>query len=639
MQMPETQSLIGMTRDVAPFGSQYTQDSAMGQQSYLGDASTFAGFGEYPRRDLRDSGASPTVEPFASPGKRRRQQRREGSTDDDMHVAQKPRQKRREGDDSPPFVPSDSDSDWFVRTMGDPEPRQSLYPEPPRRYTPPTAQPGRTSTTQPQPSWENETSLLLSDLLAEEALGSSTILGIDDDSWVSEGYIPTNETMLAEPSEIPAASEPLSTSSRRTRGKKTTIALPQTIDPALLQQDPVNRQRIEPPSRPFGQDTDPGALRRSERGKNPQAPAPTPARPRATHQATGDFAAMTQGVFDEEGDAQQSTRASKPLRKWVCSLGCWLLTTSKSDVNKHIEGIHKDRLDAEAVLDDGTIPKLTGTDILQRGARIHGCPEGCQLQEYGRSKIQTHINTVHKDHKGPKLEPKLLEIIPTSLAFPRSEVKSTNYMKPDQGEPVHRCPGCNKSFQGQDAFEKHTERCDGESRFQCPLCEKSYVQKQDLNRHLASKHVGETLDENKQGEMGHHCPMCNQIYVRESQLKSHMETCEGGRYKCPEPGCDKEFSKKPNVKLHVEVVHRKTRTTPKRVKVKCKECGKEFSKRRDMDNHILQKHKEAEYVFICPMKTCPYRNPIEWNTARHIQRTHTGLKSGPQRRKLSELED
>ncbi|ORY53750.1 hypothetical protein BCR33DRAFT_711109, partial [Rhizoclosmatium globosum] len=66
--------------------------------------------------------------------------------------------------------------------------------------------------------------------------------------------------------------------------------------------------------------------------------------------------------------------------------------------------------------------------------------------------------------------------------------------------------------------------------------------------------------------------------------KSH-----GLRYRCPWPGCNKEFTQSYNVKPHYRATH-----TQSIIKTVCKFCPRSFNRVRDMERHVATVHNTVK---------------------------------------------
>ena len=84
------------------------------------------------------------------------------------------------------------------------------------------------------------------------------------------------------------------------------------------------------------------------------------------------------------------------------------------------------------------------------------------------------------------------------------------------------------------------------SNKKCSICNTNFEQKRDLNKHVATAHVG---------KKPFICEMCNANFEQKVNLNKHVATVHEGKkpFKCD--NCDANFSEKSKLKNNVTSVH------------------------------------------------------------------------------------
>ena len=96
-------------------------------------------------------------------------------------------------------------------------------------------------------------------------------------------------------------------------------------------------------------------------------------------------------------------------------------------------------------------------------------------------------------------------------------------------------------------------------------------------------------------------------------VQSNMSVNGQRKYTCPE--CDKQFSKRCNLKQHIQSIHEK-------VKYTCPECGKQFSGKVHLKRHIQSIHEQVKYTCT----ECDKQFSQKSHLKIHIQSIHEQMK-------------
>lgn len=154
------------------------------------------------------------------------------------------------------------------------------------------------------------------------------------------------------------------------------------------------------------------------------------------------------------------------------------------------------------------------------------------------------------------------------------------------------CEECGKVCRSNHALRIHAYTHTRVSDFKCPRenCGKMFSTKDKLKDHL-NRH---------DGVKRFVCPQCGLRKVTMHELRTHIKHHEDIKYTCEL--CGVEFTRQPNLKRHMKVVHQGIR------KYACEHCGKTFGKAETLKYHVMthtgERPLECEYChkrFIQPV--------------------------------------
>ena len=111
------------------------------------------------------------------------------------------------------------------------------------------------------------------------------------------------------------------------------------------------------------------------------------------------------------------------------------------------------------------------------------------------------------------------------------------------------------------------------------------------------------------------CPICHGHFSRKTDLKRHIETIhEGKRTQCLQ--CSASFARKNDLKRHIEAVHEGKQA-------KCVICSASFSRKTDLKRHVETVHEGKRAH--CPQCSASFARKTDLK--RHIETVHEGKKA------------
>ncbi|KAK3088255.1 hypothetical protein FSP39_016644 [Pinctada imbricata] len=163
------------------------------------------------------------------------------------------------------------------------------------------------------------------------------------------------------------------------------------------------------------------------------------------------------------------------------------------------------------------------------------------------------------------------------------------------------CPICGKNYLDKDSLNRHVAT---HSNFPCPVCEKTYSTKSNLQTHM-KKHSDENIFS---------CSTCDKSFVSASVLKAHLRTHTGDKpFVCPT--CGVAFAKNIHLRRHLSI---HTGIKPH----ECHVCGKRFSRSDHLKRHIQSIHTQ-DRPHICSICNKDFVRKYELN--KHMKQCHYGV--------------
>ncbi|XP_040214111.1 LOW QUALITY PROTEIN: zinc finger protein 142 [Rana temporaria] len=177
-------------------------------------------------------------------------------------------------------------------------------------------------------------------------------------------------------------------------------------------------------------------------------------------------------------------------------------------------------------------------------------------------------------------------------------------------DPNLQCPNCRKFFTSRSKLKIHMMREAGEKAHRCPLCDYSSVEKNALNRHMASIHEGVS---NFYTDT-YSCPVCQETFKLSQALKDHMKghKAEQTLLFCFDPGCDQASSDRKEYLRHMKESH-----GIQAVECRYHACTALFKSREEMEEH-----RKNHYAFHC--QECDFVCSNKHTFRKHRKRGHPG---------------
>lgn len=164
---------------------------------------------------------------------------------------------------------------------------------------------------------------------------------------------------------------------------------------------------------------------------------------------------------------------------------------------------------------------------------------------------------------------------------------------------MYKCTfeNCTKEYKKPCLLKLHTNTHYNIRPYKCTKCEKAYFKKFALDRHLVLHN----------GIKNYKCATCNKEYYYERDLKKHMLKCNSDSYTCFV--CLKRYIRENHFLKHIRTKHgrgknvKKTKSnSTENVKNKCLYCNKTFSKKYNLDVHVDSFHFGIKR-FVCKCKS------------------------------------
>lgn len=225
----------------------------------------------------------------------------------------------------------------------------------------------------------------------------------------------------------------------------------------------------------------------------------------------------------------------------------------------------------------------------------------------------------------------------------KSSIKCRKKQKQvSSASPKHECEGCNKMFRLKCHLDRH--RCANrilQVKFTCTVCKQEYSRIDRLNKHMKDKHNGKKAKKPKFtkckfcgirvsrkfdlirhiravhfSEKPHKCDDCGEMFAVKSNMLEHQKCVHNGdaakaASKFPCPNCDKKFTRRYNLDVHVKTVHEQ-----KKLYV-CKLCKQSLGSNRALKQHIEAKHEPLDKRPLFKCSICDKQFTQKSNLSTH----------------------
>lgn len=239
------------------------------------------------------------------------------------------------------------------------------------------------------------------------------------------------------------------------------------------------------------------------------------------------------------------------------------------------------------------------------------CPK-CNRQFFYKAYFQFHYKDVHRQDRE--------EICQfCGKVFKNSRrLNSHILIHKSDGNKKFKCEQCDKQFHFSGDYARHKRVHENIKPYKCHLCTKSFIQSYALKLHI-----------NVHNKIKYTCDLCDAEFSGKPTLKRHMLKCLNGiavsraprgsstiereRYKCFVAECDRQFSSRKYLGVHLDKTHNMKFES---FETTCLECQLVFVTAGDYSVHV----KTHSCNFVCEL--CKLRFKTEAKLQSHINKLH-----------------
>lgn len=238
------------------------------------------------------------------------------------------------------------------------------------------------------------------------------------------------------------------------------------------------------------------------------------------------------------------------------------------------------------------------------GIRKHPCEiEDCNAAFSTATRLRRHLSTVHAKDKGFPCA----GYASCAASFRKRSALERHVRKDHLGLPPFLCPEpqCGAAYDSAGALRNHNNREHGEFKYFCDVCNQGstgspigFSIKSQLQNHMRKEHLK--------------CVFCDFTSSSKHNLANHVEmqhTNQNEVHEPPKPkeriqcgweGCERVFTKKSNLNVHVRSAHQGHRFVCGEVDFsktgrlsgwdKAEGCGQPFASKANLEDHVRHIH-------------------------------------------------
>ncbi|KAJ5545703.1 hypothetical protein N7494_003288 [Penicillium frequentans] len=244
-------------------------------------------------------------------------------------------------------------------------------------------------------------------------------------------------------------------------------------------------------------------------------------------------------AFNRPARLQEHIRSHNNERIFGCTFDdCDKTFLRASHLNHHIKSAHTGTRDYVCPRPGCDKSFVTGSRLRRHiaahdGSDKYRCTEYPPCEETFRkhSTLQKHVLTVHL-HQKP---------------FPCTHIDETTGQK------------CQMAFETAGHLRSHQSRVHAEKRFSCAECAENSQKSENATIYFPTYAV---LQEHIRTVHPPKCPHCPIVCSTSRELRRHLEVAHGDAsledrkvFDCAFPGCNRSFTKKGNLTVHIRTVH------------------------------------------------------------------------------------
>lgn len=241
------------------------------------------------------------------------------------------------------------------------------------------------------------------------------------------------------------------------------------------------------------------------------------------------------------------------------------------------------------------------------------CPK-CDRQFFYKAYFQFHYKDVHREDREEICQY-------CGKVFKNSRRLNSHLVvhQKNATEKRHKCDVCDKQFHFSGDLARHKRVHDNIKPFKCHICPKSFIQSYALKLHI-----------DVHNRVRFCCDICGSNFSGKPTLKRHVIKCISGnsgkssrdnatglkgkeKYKCLSSECDRQFSSRKYLGMHLEKSHS---ITFQQFETTCLDCLRVFDNTGDYSSHV----KTHSCNFICEL--CKLRFRTEEKLSAHMEKTH-----------------